>query len=374
MLIESTQQPVRNPLLTGLQCMKCSAVFSLSFRQASCPTCRRDNVHVSLHARYSSEDAAVATVNLPYLLGFSLGEGNTPIISLPALAESLGLSVLEIKDESKNPSGSHKDRMIAMAINHALDLGAHTLVVGSAGRAAISTAFYAEAAGLKCEVASVSALPRAMINQLREWRAIVKPLESREALENFVEQRVQRRGYYALTSHQRPEIGSAPIAVDAYKAIAYECFSQAAIPEHVMVPTAKGDLAWGIFAGFRDLKKAGLIAQLPQIWIVEPFPRLSLVLAGASITDNFDGRSAQRSTFTRTVTFSQWQAAKETKGGAVAVDDYRAQAAQTTLKLHGIDADLSSAASLAAIKVLRNTREIRADALVMMILTAGSDE
>jgi threonine synthase len=374
MLVELPKIPVRNPLLAGLQCMKCNALFSISFRQGSCPTCRRNNAHIGLHARYSSDEGTPALVNLPYLDGFSLGEGNTPIYNMPELAESLGLSTFEIKDESRNPSGSHKDRMVAMAVNHALDLGVHTIVVGSFGRAAISAALYAYSAGLKCEVASYVPLEHLISKQLREWEAKLHLFKNRVELENFVSLRAERRGYYALTNHQLPEIGSAPMAVDAYKAIAYECLDQVAIPEHVIVPTARGDLAWGIYAGFRDLKKAGLIDRIPQLWVVEPFPRLEMVLQGAKLTDQFPGRTKQFPLSGNRVTFSQWQAVTETGGGAVVVDDYQAATSQRKLKELGIYADLPAAACLEAVNQLRDQRAIRANAFVMMIMTASSED
>jgi threonine synthase len=372
MLLDANKLPLKNPQMAGLRCMRCQAKFSISFVTGSCPSCRRENIHVNLCVRYNEEEGMTGLVNLPYLDGFSLGEGNTPIFNLPELAEQLGLATLEVKDESRNPSGSHKDRMAAMAINHIREIGAHTIVVGGSERAAVSMALYANAAGIQCEVAMITTLPSKISEQLKAWEAKIHILKNKFELARFVGQRAERRGYYALTNHQLPALGSAAIPVDALKAIASECLSQGVVPEHVMVPTSKGDLAWGMHAGFRELKKAGLIDKLPRLWIVEPFPRLTQVLNGAEIDEIFPGNSRQKSTLGSSVTFSQLQAAKESGGGALAVPDFRARAASTTLEEYGVHADLSAAACFAAVQQLRTQREIQAGAFVLTILTASS--
>ena len=139
-----------------------------------------------------------------------------------------------------------------------------------------------------------------------------------------------------------------------------------------MVPTARGDLAWGIFAGFRDLLEAGEIGALPKIWIVEPFARLSRVLAGESLHLSYPGHTAQFSTAGATVTYLQWQAAMVTGGGAVVVTDDAARRARELLGIHGISAELCAAAGLAGAQQLRLDKKISADEDVLLILTANA--
>src|ERR1700709_885980 len=75
----------------------------------------------------------------------SIGEGNTPLISIP-----LDDGTLWLKDESRNPTWSHKDRAMTVAVTIARTLGHHTVVGASTGNAGASLAAYAARAGMRC--------------------------------------------------------------------------------------------------------------------------------------------------------------------------------------------------------------------------------
>ena len=360
----------RSPHLTGLQCLRCDATYPLSLTHAGCPVCAAAGVHVSLRARYDL--ASDSLQRLPYSSYVSLGEGNTPLTSLPSLAQVACIGSLHVKDESTNPSGSHKDRMSAIGITQALDFGAHTVVLASSGNAAISAARYAQAAGLACEVATYAGMPAVYADELDACGARRSPFDDNAGRWAFVAQRAAQPGYLALTNHHLPALGSAPLAIEGYKAIAYECHAEGYLPEHIMVPTARGDLAWGIYAGFRDLLEAGATNSLPRIWIVEPFARLSSVLAGHGLHQNYAGQTAQFSTAGATVTYLQWQAATASGGGALVVPDAQAKQARAVLTRHGISAELCAAAGFAAIEKLRDLKLATASSKVMLVLTANA--
>jgi threonine synthase len=92
-----------------------------------------------MRAHYAPAVAGGANaIPMPYLDGFTLGEGQTPLADSPELARRMRLHRLSFKDETRNPTGSHKDRMSAMGVNQALDFGVHTLVLASSGNAAVS--------------------------------------------------------------------------------------------------------------------------------------------------------------------------------------------------------------------------------------------
>ena len=77
----------------------------------------------------------------------TLGEGSTPLLHLPRLSERLGVE-LSIKWEGANPTGSFKDRGMAVAVSRALERGAPGVVCASTGNTAASAAAYAVRAGL----------------------------------------------------------------------------------------------------------------------------------------------------------------------------------------------------------------------------------
>ena len=91
-----------------------------------------------------------------------LGEGGTPLHSVPRLGGDCGFRRLLVKDEGLNPTASFKARGLAMAVARAKELGATTLAIPSAGNAASAMAAYAARAGLKAIVAMPRDTPIAM--------------------------------------------------------------------------------------------------------------------------------------------------------------------------------------------------------------------
>jgi threonine synthase len=81
----------------------------------------------------------------------SLGEGGTPLVRAPRLSEELDLD-LHLKCEHLNPTGSFKDRGMAVAVERAVDRGVRAVVCASTGNTAASAATYAARAGVRAIV------------------------------------------------------------------------------------------------------------------------------------------------------------------------------------------------------------------------------
>ena len=360
----------RNPRLDGLQCLRCGRVYPLTLIHSPCSTCLQEGVHVGMRAHYATAVAGGANaIPMPYLDGFTLGEGQTPLADSPELARRMRLHRLSFKDETRNPTGSHKDRMSAMGVNQALDFGVHTLVLASSGNAAISAARYAQAAGLRCEVATYSGISQVYAQALDEFGAQQYSFDDNTGRWNFVADQANKPGYLALTNFQLPALGSTPLAVEGYKPIAQECLEQGGLPDHVMVPTARGDLAWGIYAGFQALLQAQQIDRLPRIWVVEPFARLSHAQTEQDLGLSYPGQTDQFSVAGATITYLQWQATRNTQGGTIVVDDKAAYAAR---RLLGQSAELCAAAALGAVEPLQRSGQISAHDHVVVMLTASA--
>jgi threonine synthase len=84
-------------------------------------------------------------------MGLTLGEGNTPLVHAERLSSQLGLD-LYLKLEGSNPTGSFKDRGMAVAVGRAKERGARAVVCASTGNTAASAAAYAARAGLRAIV------------------------------------------------------------------------------------------------------------------------------------------------------------------------------------------------------------------------------
>ena len=101
----------------------------------------------------------------------SLGEGFTPLIYAPRLAAKFGVKRVWIKDEAQNPTGSFKDRGLAVAISMAKELGIKKVAIPSAGNAGASLAAYAARAGVEAHVFMPKDSPRANILEVEQYGA-----------------------------------------------------------------------------------------------------------------------------------------------------------------------------------------------------------
>src|SRR5262245_43393658 len=79
----------------------------------------------------------------------TLTVGGTPLVRADRLAQSLGLGELWIKDDTRNPTNSFKDRVVAVALAKALEFGLKTLACASTGNLANAVAAHAARAGLR---------------------------------------------------------------------------------------------------------------------------------------------------------------------------------------------------------------------------------
>jgi threonine synthase len=358
-----------NPALEGLRCLACGTLYAVQLRHDGCPRCAAQGRFVSLAASYRAMPRE--GVALPFEGGPRAHAAGT-IRASGSLARSLGVAAFQVLDESANPTGSHKDRMSAAGIAHALLAGAHTVVLASSGNAAVSAAAYARAAGLRCEVATYDGMPQPYVDALATEGAVRSAFPDNAARWAYVERRARDEGVLPLTNYHLPALGSAPLAIEGYKAIADELARAGRMPDDVLVPTARGDLLWGIHRGLRELLASGQITAAPRLWAVEPFPRLSRVLAGAGLHDQHPGRTGQFSTAGNTTTWLQYQAVTESGGGAIAIDDTAARAARQRWIAAGWQPELCAAATLAAAHQLVAQGRIPRSSHVCAVLTAGA--
>jgi threonine synthase len=113
-------------------------------------------------------------------MGLTLGEGNTPLLPAPRLSEQLGCEVL-LKWEGANPTGSFKDRGMAVAVGRALERGAPGVVCASTGNTAASAAAYAARAGLR----AVIVLPAGAVARGKLVQVLAAGAELREIRGTF---------------------------------------------------------------------------------------------------------------------------------------------------------------------------------------------
>jgi threonine synthase len=136
----------------------------------------------------------------------SLGEGSTPLLPVPRLAEAAGVRELWLKWESSNPTGSYKDRGMTVAVSRALERGAEAVLCASTGNTAASAAAYAARAGLPALVLTpAGAVSGAKLAQTRMLGAIVLEVQGSfdEALRAAKE--LADRGSHVLVNSLNPD-------------------------------------------------------------------------------------------------------------------------------------------------------------------------
>jgi threonine synthase len=118
----------------------------------------------------------------------TLGEGGTPLLPAPRLSERLGVE-LWLKWEGANPTGSFKDRGMAVAVSRARERAAPGGVCASTGNTAASAAAYAARAGLPCLILH----PRGAVARGKVAQARAAGAEIREVDGSFTDAHAEAR-------------------------------------------------------------------------------------------------------------------------------------------------------------------------------------
>ncbi|TKW65071.1 MAG: pyridoxal-phosphate dependent enzyme [Paracoccus denitrificans] len=307
----------------------------------------------------------------------SLGEGLTPLIDTIRLGKRLGLRRLYIKDESRNPTWSHKDRFSAVAVSMAKRRGVSILATASSGNAGASLAAYAAKAGLKCIVATFAGGPAPMMAQIRKAGGIIVPFAQKPDRWEFIAEGVERHGWFATSPFRAPVVGSHPLGIEGYKTLAYEIAEQldGEMPDWCVLPVCYGDALAGMWWGFQELFDERLIERLPRLVAAEIHGSLMTALARTS--DRLPNMAAKASSLALSIgatqsTFQALLALRQSDGKAVAVGDADLIAWQEMLATEeGVFAELASVTPFAAIAAMRENGLMKADASVVAVVTAS---
>ncbi len=277
--------------LLGLRCVNCGSEFPVGVMHEGCPSCATDDFRSGLTPYYDYEAvkagrqqrASLTTDPGEGLWAYrqllpvtdrsyetSLGEGSTPVVPVPRLANEVGAAALLIKDESRNPTWSFKDRLASVAISKARELDVGTVVAASSGNAGVSLAAYAAAARLPCVVLTYPGIPRAAAMLMRCYGAHVA-VTTKEGRWMVMREGMRTLGWYPLTNVTDVPTNS-PYGHEGYKTIAYEIFEQMGgdTPDYVAIPTSYSEGLFGIWKGFSELVALGEAEQVPRMLACEP--------------------------------------------------------------------------------------------------------
>jgi len=305
----------------------------------------------------------------------SLHEGSTPLVPVPGLGASLGMSRLSVKDESRNPTWSYKDRLAAVAVTQAVQQGRDTVVVSSTGNHGAAVAAYAARAGIRCVVLTLASVPLAMTTLMQSYGAATIAVENPADRWVLMREMVQTRGWVPMSGFVGPPSGSNPFGSDGYKSIAYELHAQLGeVPDVVITPVAYGDALAGLARGFADLVELGITSHTPRLVAAEPFGAYErAVTAGFDATATVpSGPTVAFSIGSPYATWQGWDALHRTGGTAAAAggDDAIMAAQHALASLDGMFLEASSATTVAVLPTLLERGLVAPDERVVLIGTS----
>lgn len=376
-----------NPKLTGLPCLRCKKVYPVACGVGDsgkgCPECLAQGYPANVtfaygpitHEAFGRSGAGLGRYRdlLPLLDFPQLGEGDTPLLPLLALARKLGLAELYAKDESRGPTGSHKDRTSGLVVARAAQLKRPGVIAATSGNGGHSLAAYAGSAGVPCLLLAKKTLSAPWKQAIQATGATLTFTETSEQRWELMREKVENEGWYPFTNFLTPPVGSNPFAIQGCKTIAYEISEQLAgsPPDAVIVPTCRGDLLWGLYQGFAEAREAKRISQVPRLYAIEPYPRLELILAGLDYRTTFtQPEHPMVSIGGSTSAYQAESAVRRSLGGACSVATQDVLRANGELAAHGLYLELSSAAALAGLYALVESRAVRKGERVVLVCTS----
>jgi threonine synthase len=202
----------------------------------------------------------------------SLGEGNTPLLHAPRLSERYGVD-LWLKWEGANPTGSFKDRGMAVAATRARDEGATTLVCASTGNTAASCAAYAARAGLRAVIVVVrGAAAGPKLAQVRAVGAEIVEVEG-----TFTDAFAHAEALGAREGHVLVN-STNPYRIEGQKTAAYEIVERlGGAPDMLTLPYGGGGNTRAYALGFGD--------DLPRLHPVQAANRAATVASAIRIVE-----------------------------------------------------------------------------------------
>lgn len=278
--IERPAEPLADPgthspadqRVTGMVCRACAAEQPLGLRYV-CPDCFGPlEVRYDLELIAASVERATIEARPPGIWRYlellpvdrvprrSLAVGSTPLTAADRLGPSLGIDRLWLKDDTRNPSLSFKDRAVAIAAARAVDWGLPALACASTGNLAAATAAAAAAVGLPAYVFIPADLEPAKIDHPLAYGATVVRLDGTyDDVNRVCTELADETGWGFVNINLRPLYteGSRTVAFEIAEGLGWRS------PDVVVVPIGSGALLGKLVQGFHELVAVGLIERRP---------------------------------------------------------------------------------------------------------------
>jgi threonine synthase len=305
----------------------------------------------------------------------SLGEGMTPLLSLPRLGRQLGVPQLCMKDDGVIPTGTFKARGATVGVSRAVELGVTGIAMATNGNAGAAWASYAARAGIRSLIAMPVDAPSMTRVECRVSGAELYLVDGLigDAGKLITAVVAERQGYQNVSTLTEP------YRLEGKKTMGYEIVEQLGwrTPDVIVYPTGGGVGIIGIAKALSELEQLG--------WMCGDLPRLVAVQAAgcAPIVRAFQRGAAESEPVVNAGTvafgltvpkavgdFLVLQALYRTDGTAVAVTDEELLAAQSAVaQAEGAFVCPEGAACFAAVRQLRDGGWLTGDEHVVVLNT-----
>ncbi len=415
-LIPELPKVTANPFWLGYRCVVCGLEQDRKFQGMICPECGVDGIldvvydYAAIRAEFSVDQGTALSADTifgahpaggywrfaPLLPLAPSGShpawtlNSEPVLNSDRLATDWGLGQLILKDDTRLPSGSLKDRAAAMAIAAAHRLGLKHLACASTGNAAASLAVLAARAGFSSTIFVPASAPKAKLAQLLVHGAqVTRVAGTYDQAFDLSLRHIQANQWYSRNCAHNP------LLVEGKKTVALEMVldllktSGAQLPEAVFVPVGDGCIVSSVAKALGELVQLGLISQSPTVWGVQSAGAAPLAEAWDRVGSKASGLSgpdilaAVQTVSPNTIADSisvgiprnrvkAWRHVAASGGGFLSVSAQEILNAIRTLAAGaGLFAEPSGAAGLAGLRKALNSGQIRPGARVAVLVTGN---
>ncbi|MBN1338400.1 MAG: threonine synthase [Bacteroidales bacterium] len=192
--------------------------------------------------------------------------GNTPLYEIKSLSGKPLSHTLFLKDDAQNPTWSFKDRASSLVSAFAKEQGVNRIITASTGNAGSSLAGICASQNQEAVVLVPEKAPVGKLVQIMMYGARLIPVEGTydDAFDLSVEATCKYGWYNRNTAFN-------PITIEGKKTVSFEIFEQLglSIPSRIFIPAGDGVILSGVYKGFEDLMKSGIISEIPIMVAVQ---------------------------------------------------------------------------------------------------------
>ena len=265
--------------IKGYRCTICGKFFETQDALLTCPDCGEkgildveydyESLKKVLTKEYFANNRNYSMWRYAPMMGIKedhidemLRIGWTPLVKSHNLVKELGLKELYIKDDGLNPSGSSKDRASGVAVLKAIEAGAKVISCSSTGNAASSCACHAAHMGLPAVIFVPKRAPIGKLTQISLYGATLVIVDGDyKAAFKLSKEAIEKHGWYNRNAAINP------FMVEGKKTVSLEIAEQLNFKptDWVVVSVGDGCTIGGVYKGFNELFKLGLIEKVPKI-------------------------------------------------------------------------------------------------------------